>query len=75
LLDLVARHGAWLLVRAVDRSGKGHDQPVLMEIPARLESFFSAAATGGPAQPFLVGDAFVSSPAVTLPGWRVLAAA
>jgi hypothetical protein len=45
-----------------------------MEIPARLESFFSAAATAGPAQPFLVGDAFVSSPAVTLPGWRVIQA-
>jgi hypothetical protein len=74
LLDVVARHGAWLLVRAVDRGREGPDQPVLMEIPARLESFFHAGATAGPAQPFLVGDAFVSSPAVTVPGWRAMEA-
>jgi hypothetical protein len=72
LLDVVARHGGWLLVRAVERGQDDHDQPVLMEIPARLEALLTPEATGGPSQPFLVGEAFVSCPAVTVPGWQVL---
>ena len=50
---------------------EGGDLPVLVEIPARVESYFSDGATAGPAQPFLVSDAFISTPQVTIPGWTL----
>lgn len=71
LLDVVTHHGRWCLVRAALRRREGGDLPVLLEIPSRLETFLSAAAVGGPAHPFLVSDAFVSTPAVTIPGWTL----
>lgn len=71
LLDVVTRQGGRLLVRGTRRRNEGGDQPVLVEIPARIETYFSAGATAGPAQPFLVADAFISAPAVTIPGWNL----
>ncbi len=71
LLDVVTRQGGRLLVRGIRRRDKGGDLPILVEIPARLEAYFSSRATGGPAQPFLVADAFISTPLVTIPGWTL----
>lgn len=71
LLDVVTRHGGWLVVRGTRRLDEGGDRPVLVEIPARVETFFSRRATAGPSQPFLVADAFISTPEVTVPGWTL----
>ena len=71
LLDVVTRQGGQLVVRGTRRRDEGGDSAVLVEIPVRVEAYFSARATAGPAQPFLVADAFVSTPAVTIPGWTL----
>ncbi len=71
LLQVISHHGRWLLVRGALSRAEGGALPVLVEIPPRLEEFLGEQATAGSAAPFLLADAFVSTPAVTMPGWRL----